>query len=172
MDNLFVVYGDALSDELRFLVDVIAVPAYGGEMKPQDELTHRLFESVNGLRLQRAIEEKYGDERMKHGEVRPISGFNYIETLLFVNALDEPLWSLERDSEIKKWLIVGYHNAVTVAMLMGHKSILLPYFGMSLSDSENEYMIKRIIRMLRKELSERRRGMDIYFIIPEWVGHC
>ena len=170
MGNLFVVYGDILSDRLLFLADALAVPAYCGEMKPGDELTQRLFDSVNGLRLQKAIEDKYGDDLMKNGEVRPIVGFDFIETLLFVNALDEPLWNLERDPCIEKRLIVGYHNAVTVAMLMGHKSVLLPYFGMSLSDSENEYMNKRITRMLLKELSERRRGMDIYFVIPEWMG--
>lgn len=170
MGNLFVVYGDVLSERLLFLADILAVSAYGGLMAPQDELTHRLFDSVNGLHLQKAIEDKYGDERMKHGEVRTISGFDFIETLLFVNALDEPLWSLERDPEIEKRLIVGYHNAVTVAVLMGYKSILLPYFGMSLSDNENEYMIKRITRMLLKELSERRRGMDINFVLPGWMG--
>lgn len=170
MGNLFVVYGDVLSERLLFLADVLAVPAYGGLMAPQDELTHRLFDSVNGLRLQKAIEDKYGNTCMKHGEVRPVGGFDFIETLLFVNAFDEPLWSLERDPEIEKRLIVGYHNAVTVAMLMGYKSILLPYFGMSLSDAENEFMIKRITRMLLKELSERRRGMDIYFVLPGWMG--
>ena len=44
MGNLFVVYGDVLSERLRFLADVIFVPAYGGEMKPRDEMTDRLFE--------------------------------------------------------------------------------------------------------------------------------
>ena len=32
MGNLFIVYGDVLSERLRFLADVIVVPAYGGEM--------------------------------------------------------------------------------------------------------------------------------------------
>ena len=35
MGNLFVVYGDVLSERPRFLADVIVVPAYGGEMKPR-----------------------------------------------------------------------------------------------------------------------------------------
>ena len=35
MGNLFIVYGDVLSERLRFLADVIVVPAYGGEMKPR-----------------------------------------------------------------------------------------------------------------------------------------
>ena len=64
MGNLFVVYGDVLSERLLFLADVLAVPAYAGLMAPQDELTHQLFNSVNGLCLQKAIEDKYGEERM------------------------------------------------------------------------------------------------------------
>lgn len=78
MGNLFVVYGDALSDELRFLVDVMAVPAYGGEMKPQDELTHRLFESSADRKLQHAIMEKYGEKIMNCGEVRKIDCADFL----------------------------------------------------------------------------------------------
>ena len=170
MGNLFVVYGDALSDELRFLVDVMAVPAYGGEMKPQDELTHRLFESSADRKLQHAIMEKYGEKIMNCGEVRKIDCADFLETLLFVYAVDEPLWSLTEKAKVEKQLVAGYHNVVTVAKIMGYQNIMLPFFGMSLTDSENEYMIKRITRMLLNELRDRRRGMDIYLVIPEWLG--
>ena len=90
--------------------------------------------------------------------------------MLFVYSLDEPLWSLESKPQAEKHLIVGYHNAVTVARLLGYDNILIPFFGMSLSESENEKMIKRITKMFRGELRSRRRGMDIYFVIPEWMG--
>lgn len=78
---------------------------------------------------------------------------------------------MESKPQIEKHLIVGYHNAVTVARLLGYDNILIPFFGMSLMESENEKMIKRIIKMFRGELHLRRRGMDIYFVIPEWMGY-
>ena len=170
MGNLFIVYGDVLSEKLRFLADVIVVPAYGGEMKPRDEMTDRLFELAGRRELERAIREKYNREPMNRGEVRGVDFPMFLEKMLFVYSLDEPLWSLESKPQIEKHLIVGYHNAVTVARLLGYDNVLIPFFGMSLTESENEKMIKRITRMLLKELSERRRGMDIYFVIPECLG--
>ena len=115
MRNLFVVYGDVLSDKLLYLADVIAMPAYGGSMKPHDELTERFFELSGRQKLERAIAEKYGNEPMQHGEVRKIIGGELIEATLFVNSADTPLWSIEKEPEIEKRIIVGYHNAVTVA---------------------------------------------------------
>ena len=170
MGNLFIVYGDVLSERLRFLADVIAMPAYGGEMKPRDEMTDRLFELADRRELERAIREKYNREPMNRGEVRGVDFPMFLEKMLFVYSLDEPLWSLESKPQIEKHLIVGYHNAVTVARLLGYDNILIPFFGMSLTESENEKMIKRITKMFRGELRSRRRGMDIYFVIPEWMG--
>ena len=79
MGNLFVVYGDILSEKLLFLADVIAMPAYNGNMYPQDELTQRFFELAGMKRLETAIYEKYGNEHMKQGDVRKLSGFDLIK---------------------------------------------------------------------------------------------
>lgn len=84
MGNLFVVYGDVLSERLRFLADVIVIPAYGGEMKPRDEMTDRLFELAGRRELERAIREKYNREPMNRGEVRGIDFPMFLEKMLFV----------------------------------------------------------------------------------------
>ena len=168
MRNLFVVYGDVLSDKLLYLADVIAMPAYGGSMKPHDELTERFFELSGRQKLERAIAEKYGNEPMQHGEVRKIIGGELIEATLFVNSADTPLWSLEKEPEIEKRIIIGYHNTVTVASVLGYKSILLPNFGASLSDEENQKMIRRINQLLIRLTN--RRNIDIYFVLPEYLA--
>ena len=167
MGNLFVVYGDILSKKLLFLADVIAMPAYNGNMYPQDELTQRFFELAGMKRLETAIYEKYGNEHMEQGDVRKLSGFDLIETVLFVNCADKPLWNLDQSPEVENRLIIGYHNITTIAMLMGYKSILLPNFGASLSDEENQRMIRRIKQVLLREL--RRRNMDFYLVLPEYL---
>lgn len=168
MRNLFVVYGDILSDKLLYLADVIVIPAYGGSMKPQDELTERFFELSGKQQLERAIAEKYGSEPMQHGEVRKIIGGELIEATLFVNSADTPLWSLEKEPEIEKRIIIGYHNTVTVASVLGYKSILLPNFGASLSDEENQKMIRRINQLLIRLTN--RRNIDIFFVLSEYLA--
>ena len=168
MGNLFIVYGDVLSKKMLSLADVIAMPAFNGKITPQDELTERFFE-LSGKRMKREIADKYGNEIMGKGAVRKIHESALIKTTLFVNAVYQPIWDL-REPNIEKGLVFGYHNPLTDAYVLGYKSILLPYFGMSKTMDQNVYMIRRITRILLNNVTGRRREMDIYFVIPKHLG--
>ena len=167
MGNLFVMYGDVLSEDILSLSDLLVVPAYSGLLEARDELTQRIGVTIGDKKLQQVFSEEAVEEPLRTQGYGMINGLDLIDNIFFVNCLDNLIWNLQTNPKTEQRLVMSYHNVLTAAYVMGYKSIIMPYFGMSLSDSENEYMIKRIIRMLRKELSERRRGMDIYFVIPE-----
>ena len=168
MGNLFVVYGDILSKKMLSLADAIALPAFGGKIEPQDELTERFFE-LSGEEFKKEISDKYGSETLGKGDLRVINDSALIETAIFVHSVYEPIWSLS-DPETERQLLAGYHNPLSVAFSSGNKSMLLPYIGMSLEQRENEYIINRITKMMLKKVSGNRRAMDIYLVIPKWLG--